>query len=456
MKVALFVEVAGAPNTLASTAFAGALAEGLIEAGHEVKVFGLATTSASWIPETLGPCASIAPWLTPRPARLHDRFEAVRRGVFDEQGCCADGVRCETYDWYRELLLDRELRAFADDDPEGVVMFYPRSYPALVTVARVAQRMGWKVLSFATEALSDNQIDPATRDDYIRCAACCSDGLWAFSTYLGEFWSDRGVSGDRIIVLPSVIRPSSLAHVPAMPTHRLAVYTGNLAHREADYLIDIAGIVSVRVPEFRLHIYGDASEARREEVEKRIADRGLQDVVSLKPPVSPVDVPAVLARADILLLPRSHGEFSMAGFPNKLGEYLASGRPVVVTGVGDVPRYLTHGQEALIVAPDDSAAFAESVVTLLEDPAVGDRLGAVGRAYADRNLRADRVAARVLSFMSELPRVRPNRVNRGIRIRSWIRAIRGTLGIEQLKRLAVRILRALGLKPPAPDSERVG
>lgn len=454
MKVALVIEAVGAPHSLASTAFAGALTEGLIAAGHDVKVFGLAATSAFWLPGALGPCASTAPWLTPRPARLSDRIEAVRRGVFDEQRCCGGGVRCESNDWYRELLLERELQAFAGGEPDGAVFFYPRSYPALKTAARVAKRLGWKVLVFATEALSDNQIDPATRDDYIGCVACCSDGMWAFSTYLGEYWSEQRVSRDRIIVLPPVIRPSSLLAAPVTPMRRTAVYTGSISHREADYLIDIAGIVSARVPEFRLDIYGDGSDARREELAKRIADRGLQQVVGLRPPVTPVDVPSILAHADTLLLPRSHGEFSMAGFPNKLGEYLASGRPVVVTGVGDVPRYLTHGGEALIVAPDDIAAFAESVVTLLEDPVVGNRLGAAGRAYAETNLRADSVAARVVDFVRELPQVRPNRVERGIRTRSWFRAIKGVFGIESFKRLAVRILRALRLKPPAPDSER--
>ena len=56
-----------------------------------------------------------------------------------------------------------------------------------------------------------------------------------------------------------------------------------------------------------------------------------------------------LRTARVLALPRPAGSFSQAGLPTKVAEYLASGRPVVVTAVGDLPLYLRDGVDAYLV-----------------------------------------------------------------------------------------------------------
>jgi glycosyltransferase involved in cell wall biosynthesis len=56
---------------------------------------------------------------------------------------------------------------------------------------------------------------------------------------------------------------------------------------------------------------------------------------------------------------------STGGFPTKLGEYLATGKPVVVTKVGDIPKYLEDGVSAYLVVPDDNKAFAEKLEFVL-------------------------------------------------------------------------------------------
>jgi glycosyltransferase involved in cell wall biosynthesis len=94
------------------------------------------------------------------------------------------------------------------------------------------------------------------------------------------------------------------------------------------------------------------------------------------------DLPATLQRAGILILPRAADASSAAGLPNKLGEYLASGRPVVTTKVGDVPRYLKYGESAILVDPDDEASFAEHLVYLATHPAEAKAIGINGRLAA--------------------------------------------------------------------------
>jgi len=453
MKVALIIEAAGAPHSLASTAFAGALMEGLTSIGVNAKVIGAALSEENWIPRSLGPFPSSAPWLSPPAPRVSDRISAARSGVLDDWFVGRNRVPSTTPDWYRELLLDRELRSFAADDPHGVVMVYPRSYTLLTMASRIAARLGWKVVVFATEALTDKQIDPATRDDYIRWVASCAAGVWAVSSHLARFWESSGVPEGRLMVWPGVVRKANFGEEASRPDSHSAVYIGNLVHREIDYLIDIAGSVREIVPDFRLSIFGDATDARRAEIVAQLEERGLSGAVKVEPPVPPAEVPSVLRHAEVLLLPRAQGEFSTAGFPNKLGEYLASGRPVVVTSVGDIPHYLKDGETALLVAPDDCVAFSEAVVGALRDGEHTRVIGVNGQRIAEQMLRADVVAERAVSFVQGLPDPEPwSPVRAGLAL-WWHRVVRLSPDAEHVKRGVVRVLRFLHLKPEAPESE---
>jgi len=454
LKVAIIVEAAGSPHSLAMTSFVGSLAEGFEHNDVQTRVVGLATSPAYWLPDALGSVDSSAPWLSAPNPRLRDAMEALRAGVLDPLTCSQTGRASLSDDWYRELLLERELSGFMGG-ARGVVLAYPRVFSMLSPVVRTAHRHGWAVVVFATEALTDRQIDPATRADYIQCVVECCQGVWAVSDYLSDFWRAQGVQEAHILrSLPPVRHSFFLFHC-APPRSSSAVFVGNLGHRDVEYLLEIADSVITRVPSFNLTIYGDALESRHQALQATIARQGLSSVITLRPAVAPVDLPGVLKGADVLLLPRAAGEFSEAGFPNKLGEYLASGRPVVVTAVGDIPRYLTDGVSAALVVPDDIQSFADAVVEVLVDQDLGDRLGAAGREVAERWSKAEKIASRALVKLESLDRPAAWRSPSGFSTALWLQR---TLAmwralLPDLKRAAVRMLRLVHLKPPAPASE---
>lgn len=444
-RIAIVVEGAGAPGTLGSTAFVKGVADGLAAAGADVRVIGLARVHEQWHPETLPGVVVSAPWLDAPPPNRRDRMEAVSRGLFDGVGLAGP----VSDDWRYELLLLRELSRFAAGDTAGVVILYSRSHWVLDRALSVTRRLGWRLLVSSNEALTDAQIDPSSRDSYIRCVVDETQGVLAVSSRLAGYWRDRGVHEGRIAVIPLYVREVSFAQA-AMPGGHSAIYLGNLAHKEIDYLLDITELVTERVPAFHLTIYGDAPAGRRAELEGMVASRGLERVITVAPPVHSDGIAPVLVAADVLLLPRSLGEFSQSGFPNKLGEYLASGRPVVTTAVGDIPMYLEDGESALIVQPDDIRAFAEAVVKVLEDPSLGARIGASGREAARREFHAHLGGERLLRFAGGLAVPGPPRGPRGTqRLR---RVYHRVVDVAELKRIIVRGLRALRLKAPAPGS----
>ncbi len=85
----------------------------------------------------------------------------------------------------------------------------------------------------------------------------------------------------------------------------------------------------------------------------------------------------LLRDADALCMCRTNSDFSNAGFPFKLGEYLATGNPVISTRASDVSRYLTP-DDVYMVDFDSPTEIAAALDAIAGDPAEAKRVGQNG------------------------------------------------------------------------------
>jgi glycosyltransferase involved in cell wall biosynthesis len=120
-----------------------------------------------------------------------------------------------------------------------------------------------------------------------------------------------------------------------------------------------------RPPRFR--VIGDGE--LREELQRLVADLGLDDVVRLVGPTPPAEVPGWLAACDIFVLPSHYEGMSLA-----VMEAMASGLPVVVTRVSGTAELVPDEDHGRVVAPGDAAALAVAIQELASDAALRRRL----------------------------------------------------------------------------------
>lgn len=73
---------------------------------------------------------------------------------------------------------------------------------------------------------------------------------------------------------------------------------------------------------------------------------------------------------------------STGGFPTKLGEYLSTGNPVVVTAVGDIPKYLNR-DNSFIVEPDNNEKFAEEIISIWRNYSEAKKIGEKGKKIVE-------------------------------------------------------------------------
>jgi len=113
------------------------------------------------------------------------------------------------------------------------------------------------------------------------------------------------------------------------------------------------------------------------------------------------EVTQLLATSTVIVLPKTDHPANRAAMPIKLGEYLASGRPVVSAAVGGIVERLRHGENGLLCQPGDIVAMRGAIERVLQDPEEAVRLGHNGRQTAWDALDIGVVARNLTAALSE-------------------------------------------------------
>ena len=174
------------------------------------------------------------------------------------------------------------------------------------------------------------------------------------AAYTGQLPPDLGLDGFRVVTVLAALRDfKGIIHaVRAWPT------------------------VADKHPDARLLLVGSGSEEDRLRAE--VGALELSDSVVFAGMRS--DVPAVLRGSEMVVLPSIYGE----NLPTVLMEAGGCRRPVIASDVGGISDIVADGETGLLVPPGDEAGLTAAMLKLLDDPRLGERLGAAGRQRMER------------------------------------------------------------------------
>jgi len=182
----------------------------------------------------------------------------------------------------------------------------------------------------------------------------------------------------------------------------VALYAG--AHgmsNDLGILLEAASLLRER-EDIAIVLLGDGKE--KPALMQRAAQMNLDNVIFL-PPVPKNEMPLALAAADACIAILKPVELYKTVYPNKVFDYMAVGRPVVLAIDGVIRQVVEQAGAGLAVRPGDPARLAEALRNLADNRSMGSEMGKAGRAYVEAHFDREKLADQLTELLENLVRL---------------------------------------------------
>lgn len=204
---------------------------------------------------------------------------------------------------------------------------------------------------------------------YLRFTIPLYTRLFVISNALKEYFSTY-IDKEKIKLINMIVDPSpfDLSEVKVFDFDYIA-YCGSM-NTDKDgvpVLIEAFNIIKEKFPKLKLVLIGDIKNRPiHPSIINAINKNNLQNKVHFTGYIINIEIPKYLKGAKLLALARPDNIQAKGGFPTKLGEYLATGIPVIVTNVGEIPLFLKNKVNAYVSSPNPED-FAKLMFTALNN-----------------------------------------------------------------------------------------
>lgn len=231
-------------------------------------------------------------------------------------------------------------------------------------------------------------------------------GIFVISKGIKEYLISKGVNAKTIHIINMVVDPSRFGKIKKKPlVDDYIAYCGTVSNYKdgVNYLLKAFSIVSKKYPNLKLYILGKTVlESDRKENEQIILEENIGSKVHMPGIIDFKDMPQYLVDAKLLVLARPDNIQAKYGFPTKLGEYLLSGNPVVVTKVGEINSFLEDKKSCVFAKPNDVKDIANKILWILENPLESSKIGQYGKKKAQECFNYKTEAAKIVSAVKLL------------------------------------------------------
>jgi len=144
---------------------------------------------------------------------------------------------------------------------------------------------------------------------------------------------------------------------------------------------------------------GDGKE--KPALQKQASDMGLMNILFL-PPVPKAEISSYLAAADACIAILMPLEEYKTTYPNKVFDYMAAGRPVLLAIDGVIREVVEGASAGIFVPPGNPTVLAHAVLVLAGDPEKSRSLGMNGRVCVEQHFDRPRLALQLSRLFIEV------------------------------------------------------
>ena len=309
--------------------------------------------------------------------------------------------------YFRTYVL---LRKINREEPVKTIHVYSIDLSAQLFAFFLAKVLRTKLLAERCEhplrSYNENAIMRLIGNLKVALEVKLYDGIFCISNYLIDFFNGKGVNNKRLFLVPSTVEKERFEHCSKVSLpYNYILYCGGLTIPKdgVNILIESFAQIAKKYPDINLLLIGEADSLKEEMTLKELATSlGMKDRVIFFGVLSRNDVPKYVCNAQVLALARPKSLIADAGFPSKLTEYLAAGKPVVTTKVGEIPYYLKDNESAFLAEPGSAEAFAEKLDYVLANYIFAKGVAERGKELTATIFNYNYQAKRMLNFIESL------------------------------------------------------
>ena len=171
------------------------------------------------------------------------------------------------------------------------------------------------------------------------------------------------------------------------------------------YLIEAFRKIADKNKDTMLVIAGSGSKAEEKRLHNLVSSFGIEDRVIFTGWVNYSDVPYLHAAPDIFVHPSL-----LEGTPLVILEAMATGKPVIATGIAGVPDMITDGIDGFLVEEKNVEQIAEKLSVLLDDEALCKKFGQNARKKVEEKFNWDMIAEQILDVYEGVIKNEKNKV----------------------------------------------
>ena len=140
----------------------------------------------------------------------------------------------------------------------------------------------------------------------------------------------------------------------------------------------------------------------KDQIKQIIQQYHLEDKVLFTGYLSKEQLKDYLSKASLTIINKYPNQQNTYCFSTKLGEYLAAGKPVIITKVGEAMNWLKDGDSAFIIEPNDTDLLAKTIVEAFNDSEKRERISRNGQNVCRESFDYIQYGNRLKLFFSEL------------------------------------------------------
>ncbi len=150
--------------------------------------------------------------------------------------------------------------------------------------------------------------------------------------------------------------------------------------------------------DIRVVLVGDGKE--KAALIQQANQMGLSNVLFLDS-VKKIEMPEMLAMADACLAILKPIPLYGTVYPNKVFDYMAAGRPVILAMEGVIKELVRQEQAGLAVTPGNAHEIAQAILTLKAHPELGKSMGMNGRRLIETQFNRQIIAQQFLQVLQD-------------------------------------------------------